>query len=304
MNLKNLPKMIFDPSYRFDFIRSKGVFNNMPDREYLELLFRKTMGYSLNLDDPKTFNEKLQWLKLYDKKPEYTEMVDKYAAKDFFARIIGSQYIIPTIGVWDRFDDIDFDSLPTQFVLKTTHDSGGVVVCKDKSAFNINEARKKMYYCLGQNFFLRGREWPYKNVKPRIIAEEYLSAFDSIGLIEYKLFCFNGEPKLILVCKGTAHGSGRTNDFFDMEFNHLPLRVTYPNSDEAIEKPKEIDELLTIARRLSVGIPQVRVDTYVADGKVYIGEMTFFHDGGMCKFKPDTYDLEFGKYITLPEKTI
>lgn len=304
MKLKNIPKIIMDPSYRFDFIRSKGVFDKMPDIDYIELLFRKQMGYSLHLEDPRTYNEKLQWLKLYDKRPEYTEMVDKYAAKSFFTRIIGAQYVIPTIGVWEKFDDIDFNLLPEQFVLKTTHDSGGVVVCKNKSEFNINEAKKKINYCLGKNFFLRGREWPYKNVKPRIIAEEYLSAFDNLGLIEYKFFCFDGEPKLILVCKGTAHGGGRTNDFFDIEFNHLPLRVTYPNSDEEIKKPRQIDELLNIARKLSVGIPQVRVDTYVAEGKVYIGEMTFFHDGGMCKFKPDTYDLEFGKLITLPKKTI
>ena len=303
MNIKHIGKFLKDPVYRFHFFRAKGLYNKMPDREYLELVYLKTMGYPLNLDNPKTFNEKVQWLKLYDRKPEYTQIVDKCEAKTFFAQRIDEKYIIPTIGVWDKFESIDFDKLPEQFVLKTTHDSGGVVICSSKKDFDIKAAKKKLCASLRQNYYYGGREWPYKNVKPRILAETYLNVLDDAGLLEFKLFCFDGEPKLILLCKGKAHAAGRTNDYFDMDYNHIPVSVAFPNAKETFEKPKELDELIEIARKLSKGIPQVRVDTYVADGKIYVGEMTFYHESGMCMFQPREYDAEFGKLIKLPPKT-
>ena len=304
MIIEKLGKFLKDPSFRFHFFSSKGVYNHMPDKEYLKLAFRKTMGEPLDLDDPKTFNQKVQWLMLYDRRPEYTRMVDKYEAKAFFTERIGAQYVIPTIGVWDRFEDIDFDKLPDRFVLKATHDSGSVVICSSKSDFDVEAARNKLNASLKCNYYLANREWPYKNIKPRILAEEYLDVLDDAGLLEYKLFCFDGEPKLILLCKGKAHSDGRTNDYFDMDYQHIPVSVAFPNAKGPFEKPKELDELAEIARKLSVGIPQVRVDTYVADGKIYIGEMTLYHEGGKCKFQPKTYDAEFGKLIKLPPKTV
>lgn len=275
----------------------------LPDKLYLQIYYLLRLKKRLNLKNPKTFNEKLQWLKLYDRKPEYTQMVDKYAAKKYIADKIGEEYIIPTLGVWDDFDEIDFDSLPDQFVLKCTHDSGGVVICKDKATFNKETTLKIIKRALKYKFFYIAREWPYKNIKPRIIAEEYLDCINSSKFVEYKIFCFNGEPKLFLVCKGNAHGAGRTNDFYDLDFNHIPVTVTYPNSSKIEEKPAEYEEIINIARELSKGIPQLRVDTYVANGKVYVGEMTFYHDSGCCRFNPESYDVEFGKLINLPNES-
>ena len=299
--VKKLKKYLLDSNYRFMVNASKGVYNSMPDREYLEKMFKVRMGYDLNLDNPVTFNEKLQWLKLNNRQDIYSRMVDKYTAKQYAAEQIDEKYVIPTLGVWNDFDEIDFDKLPNQFVLKTTHDSGGVVICRDKSKLDIAAARKKINKSMKNNYYLHAREWPYKNVKPRIIAEEYLSILESgKELIEYKFFCFNGEPQLVLVCKGTAHGNGRTNDFYDLDFNHLDVKLTYPNAAEKCEKPKEIDEMLEVARKLSFGIPHLRVDLYIANGKVYFGETTFFHDSGFCKFDPPEWDRRFGNMLKLP----
>lgn len=281
-------------------IREK-IKKMIPDAFYLKLKYKKELKIPLNLMRPETFNEKLQWLKLYDRKPEYTTMVDKYAVKKYVADIIGEEYIIPTLGVWNQFDDIDFDKLPNQFVLKCTHDSGGLIICKDKSKIDMRVAKIKLESSLKRNYYWAGREWPYKNVKPRIIAEEYLSMFE-VGdeLIEYKFFCFNGEPRLVLICKGNPHGSGRTNDFYDMNFKHLPVEVTYPNAKERCIKPKEFNEMQDIARKLSSGIPHLRVDLYVANGKIYFGETTFFHDAGFCKFNPPEWDKYLGDMLDLP----
>ena len=260
------------------------------------------MGAKLNLKNPQTFNEKLQWLKLYDRKEIYTTMVDKYEVKQYVSQLIGEQYIIPTLGLWENFEDIDFESLPEQFVIKCTHDSGGVVICKDKTTIDLHAVKTKIEKCFGRNYYFHEREWPYKNVRPRIIAEEHLDVLGSEELIEYKIFCFNGEPKLFLVCQGEGHGLGRTNDFYDMDFNHIPVTTTYPNAKKTISKPKEYDELVKLAKKLSQGTTQLRVDFYVADKKIYFGELTFFHDSGYCQFKPEKYDKEFGRLINLPQK--
>lgn len=279
-----------------------GAFKNMDDEKYLKFMYRIRMGKELNLNQPQTFNEKLQWIKLYDRNPQYSKMVDKYEVKEYVSGIIGSEYIIPTIGVWDNLEDVDFSELPDLFVIKTTHDSGGVVICKDKKNFNIENAKKKLKKSLFRNYYQYMREWPYKYVKPRIIVEHYLAALGSGKLIEYKIFCFNGEPKLFLVCQGEGHGVGRTNDFYDLDFNHIPVTITNPNSKEFCKKPAEYDELIRLAKLLSHDIPQLRVDFYVEEGKIYFGELTFFHDSGFCHFEPESYDLEFGKLISLPNR--
>ena len=278
-----------------------GLGRCIPDKLYLDIRFRKVFGRPVNWKNPKTFNEKLQWLKVYDRKPIYTTMVDKFEVKQYVADRIGEEYIIPTLGVWGSVEDIDFDALPEQFVLKCTHDSGGLVICTDKSKLDIDAAKKKLADSLKQNFYWSGREWPYKNVKPRILAEQFVE--DMNELVEYKLFCFDGEPKMILVCKGEAHGSGRTNDYCDVELKRLPFVSLNPNSKGELPVPQELPELIAFARKLSKGIPQVRVDTYLANGKIYFGELTFFHNSGCAKFDPQEWDEKFGQWITLPEKT-
>ena len=274
----------------------------IPDEPYLRLMWLLKMHKRLNLKNPKTFNEKLQWLKLHDRKPVYTTMVDKAEAKKYVADQIGEEYIIPTLGVWEKFDDIDFPSLPDQFVLKCTHDSGGVVICKDKESFNKSEARKVLESGLRKNFYLKMREWPYKNVKPQIIAEEYLKEASENNLVEYKIFCFNGTAKMVLVCKGAAHGNLRTNDYCDLELNRLPFTSLYPNSEGKLDKPKHYEKMIELAERLSSEVPLLRVDFYSADDKIFFGELTFYHNSGFCTFNPDEWDLKLGQMLDLESK--
>ena len=275
--------------------------SGIPDDEFLKLEFEVLLGEKLKLEAPETFNEKLQWLKLYNRKPEYSTMVDKHSAKEYVAERMGTDCIIPTLGVWDCFEDIDFDTLPEKFVLKCTHDSGGVVVCKDKNKLNRRKAKSILEKSLKCNFYLRHREWPYKNVKPRIIAEQFLEDMDE--LVEYKMFCFDGKVKMILVCKGQAHSGGRTNDYCDVNLQRLPFTSLNPNSAGELKVPDELPQLISFAETLSKGIPQLRVDTYLADGKIYFGELTFFHNSGFCSFDPPEWDKILGDWITLPEKT-
>lgn len=293
-------KCFWNPYKIFESLAMRGFFKNMNDKEYLSWLYRARMGRFPDLNHPKSFNEKLQWLKLNDRKPEYTEMVDKYLAKKYVEKRIGEKYIIPTLGVWDKFDQIEFEKLPDQFVLKTTHDSGGVVICKDKANFDKAAAKRKLEKSLKRNYYWAEREWPYKNVKPRIIAENYLSFLNGSDLVEYKVFCFNGKPALFLICKGEGHTDERTNDFYDLEFNHIPVTVTCPNAKEKCQKPDEYEELLELSRKLAKNTYQLRVDLYVINHKIYFGELTFFHDSGCCKFNPPEWDKRFGDMLKLP----
>lgn len=268
------------------------------DARYLKMLFRSSVGYSLNLNNPMTFNEKLQWLKLYDRNPLYTTLVDKAEVKPWVAERIGWEHVVPTLGVWNSFKEIDFGSLPNRFVLKCTHDSGGLAVCRDRATFNLGEARRKIERSLSRNFYWSSREWPYKNVKPRILAEEYLDSGES-DLPDYKFFCFDGEPKALFVATGRASGDTRF-DFFDVEFNHLPIENGHPNALSIPERPKSYEKMLEMARILSAGFPQVRVDFYDVQGKPYFGEMTFFHWSGLVPFEPKEYDELFGSWLRLP----
>lgn len=298
MKIERIIQLLVHPSDILLLLARKGIIP-MDDKKYMQKCFKKVMGYELNLENPQTFNEKLQWLKLYDRNEKYTQMVDKYEFKYYVTNIIDECHVIPTIGVWNNFDEIDFDTMPDKYVLKCTHDSGGVVIVKNNRILDKQAVRKKLEKSLKHNFFWGGREWPYKNVKPRIIAEQYLEVFEDRELVEYKIFCFNGIPQIVLVCKGNAHGEGRTNDFFYINFEHIPVKGTYPNSRENIEKPAEYEKMLELAKKISSGIPQVRVDFYLADGKIFIGETTFFHDGGYCKFDPPEWDMKFGQMIDL-----
>lgn len=270
----------------------------LPDKILLEYEYKRIMGRKLDLKNPKTFNEKLQWLKLYDRNPDYTSMVDKYEVRNYISNKIGEEYLVPLLGVWEKFDEIDFNDLPQQFVLKCTHDSGGVIICKDKKSFNIDDARMKMNKLLKRNFYYDWREWPYKNIKPRIICEKYLVDESGTGLKDYKFFCFDGIPKAMFVA--TDRGIDTRFDFYDMQFNHLPIKQHYKNSNTKINKPNGFDEMTKLASHLSSGIPHVRVDFYDINGKVYFGELTFYHFSGFEKFEPEKYDEIFGGWINIP----
>ena len=279
-------------------------FNWMSDELYLKIAYRARMRLKLNLEKPQRYNEKLQWLKLYNRRPEYTMMVDKYEVKKYVANIIGQEFIIPTLGVWDSFDDIDFSKLPEKFVLKCTHDSGGLIVCKNKETLDISAARTKINRCLKHSFFWGMREWPYKDVKPRVIAEQYMEDKQTGELRDYKFFCFGGEVKALFIATERMKGEETKFDFFDEQFNHLPFTNGHPNAEMMPQKPLRFEDMKILAEKLSKDIPHVRIDFYEVDGKVYFGEMTFFHWSGFTPFVPDTWDYKFGSWITLPQKKI
>lgn len=272
------------------------------DKTFLKVKFRLLMGYKLNLNEPKTFNEKLQWLKLNDIHPEYTPMVDKVEAKKYVASQVGSRYIIPTLGVWDSVDDIDWASLPKQFVVKATNDSGGIVVCKDKSTLDIKKAKAKLRGLGGRDYTLASKEYPYRDVPHRFIAEEYMEDESGYELKDYKIFCFDGKPKFLFVATGRQQNDTRF-DFYDTEFNHLPVLNGHPNADVWPLKPENFEEMLDVASKLSKGLTHVRVDLYNVNGRIYFGELTFFHWSGMVPFEPREWDETFGSYINLVNAT-
>ena len=309
MFVKKLFGYITNPKKCFRYIENKvlhsSVGKKMGDEEYIRRMFKLEMGYDLDLSNPKTYNEKLQWLKLNYHNPECITMVDKYLSKQYVADRIGEQYVVPLYGVWDSFDEIDFESLPDQFVLKTTHDCGGVVVCKDKNDFDKEYAKAFLEKHLKHEYFYHCREWPYKHVKPRIIAEKFMKdSKDQAeeGLTDYKFFCFDGEPKAMFIATDRAKRDTETKfDFFDMEFNHLPFTNGHPNSDKPINKPEQFELMIELAKKLSDGLPHVRVDFYESEGNIYFGELTFFHWGGFVKFDPPKWDEKFGEWIRFPK---
>lgn len=288
----------------FNFFDNRHLLDWMEDERYLKLAFRARMGYPLNLQNPVTFNEKLQWLKLHDRKPLYTQLVDKYAVRQYIAEKIGEEYLIPLVGgPWNSAGEIDFDALPEQFVLKCNHDSGGVVVCRDKSRLDREAARKKLEAKLANNYYLGGREWPYKEVKPCIIAEKYMVDESGVELKDYKWYCFNGKPQFLLITTDRAAEDVPTKyTFFDMDYNMLPFHRNGPHSDRPIPKPASFDEMKRLAELLSEGFPHLRVDLYDIDSKVYFGELTFYASSGMKPFNPPEWDEKIGGWLKLPEK--
>ncbi len=272
----------------------------MSDQKFLDLCFDYYLGKKINWKNPQTYNEKLQWLKIYDRQDRYTKMVDKYEAKEYVKNIIGEEYIIPTIGIYDKFENIDFEKLPQQFVMKCTHDSGGLVICKDKSKLNLKEAKRKINQCLKVNYFNCWKEWPYKNVKPRIIIEKYMTNDDSDGINDYKFFCFNGKVKLLFIATDRVNENEETKfDFYDENFNHLPIKNGHPNALVPPSKPLNFEKMKELAEILSKDIPHLRVDFYEINGKIYFGELTFSHWAGMVPFEPEEYDLILGNWIDI-----
>lgn len=304
MNQNNkLLKAIKHPEWVLGlFMRHTPIGRWMNDRTFVKWEYFSGMHKFPNLEKPVTFNEKLQWLKLNDIHPEYSRMVDKAEAKEYVKEVLGEgaeEHIIPTLGVWNSFDEIDFTQLPNQFVLKTTHDSGGVAVVKDKSAMNMKEVRKKIEHSMKNNFFYEHREYPYKNVKPRILAEKFMIDESGTELKDYKFFCFDGEPKMLFVA--TDRPFDTRFDFFDTEFKHLPFKQGHSLATKEIKKPSGFDKMLELSRRLSKGFRHVRVDLYNINGNIYFGELTFFHFSGNVPFIPEEWDYKIGEWLKLPQ---
>lgn len=271
------------------------------DKTYLKMQFRLRMGYQLDLENPKTFNEKIQWLKLYNRNPLYTILVDKYSVKKWVEEKIGSEHLIPTLGVWNNANEIDFSALPKQFVLKATNGGGGdVIICRDKSNFDVKQAVARLNKGLKRSLYSELREWQYKNITPRIIAEKYMED-ESGELRDYKFFCFDGVVKALFIASDRLKENEDTKfDFFDRDFNHLPITNGHPNALIVPQKPRLYEEMIVLAEKLSKGIPHVRVDLYSIGTQIYFGEMTFSHHSGLCPFVPREWDYKFGEWLKLP----
>ena len=273
----------------------------VPDTWEIRRVFKKRLGYKWDLMHPRTFNEKIQWLKLHDRKELYPKLVDKHEAKQVIGDLIGNEYIIPTLGVWNRFDDIDFSKLPNQFVLKCTHDSASVVLCKDKSSFQTSVAREKLTKALKTDYYhYIGKQWAYKGIERKIIAEAYLDEGNDLGLTDYKFMVFGGKCKCIFVCVGRQ--SKLRLDAYDMDWQLMPFtRNNHPNLKERIPRPKGYETMLFIAEKVAgfVDNPFVRVDFYEVNGKVYFGEVTFYPEGGLGSFNPMEWDYVLGDWIEL-----
>lgn len=277
--------------------RNPRRFKFLSDKVYLSIKYKHVFGKKMDWDNPQSFNEKLQWLKVYNRDPQYTKLVDKYEVKKYITKVLDRKYVIPTLGAWNTFEEIDFDALPNQFVLKCTHDSGGLVVCKDKANLDIDAAKKKINQSLQNNYYYSGREWPYKNVKPRIIAEQYMAD----DLRDYKLFCFNNVPRMTLVCSERFTKDGLKEDFYDEAWNHLDVqRPEHGNAILPIERPKQYELMKKLASKLSEKMPFARIDFYEINEKVYFGEITFYPASGFEGFKPEEWDMKLGEWIKLP----
>lgn len=302
LDICKIKRIIFNKQIRFNYLTKLGLYNSMSDEQFLKKQWKIFFNTELNLKSPKTFNEKLQWLKINDRKEIYTKMVDKYEAKNYVADVIGKEYIIPTIGIYNKLSDIDLSKLPDKFVMKCTHDSGGLIICKDKKQLNFNKEKKKIAKRLKRNFYYSGREWPYKNVKPRIIVEKYMEESDKKELKDYKLFCFNGIPQIVLVCSERYSSKNMCETWFDMNWNLIDVVESGHRIDTTISQPKKFKEMIALSKKLSKGIPFIRVDWYEIKGKLYFGELTFYPASGFEKFEPEEWNYKMGEMLELPYK--
>lgn len=280
----------------------KWPFYYISDKAYLNLFYRTNHGKNMNWETPVTFNEKLQWLKLYDRRPEYVDLTDKLKVRDFVRERIGEEYLVPIYGSWTCAEEIPYDELPEKFVLKCNHDSGSVVICENKSALDKKKAAKKLNKALKYDYYRESREYNYHGIEPRIMAEQYLSNDGNDELTDYKFFCFDGEPKFIQV--DTGRFKKHIRNFYDAEWNFIDVENGCEHDEKCIiEKPEQLEKMLALAKELSAGFPHVRVDFYYSSGRIYFGELTFHHGGGAMAVSPHEYDVLWGSYITLPEKT-
>lgn len=273
----------------------------LSDKSFIKKKYKDRLGKEINLSDPKTFCEKQNWLKLYDRKPIYTVMADKYLARDFVAERIGEEYLVPLLGVWDNADEIDFSLLPDEFVLKCNHNSD-VIICTDKSKLDIEDVRKKLNKQLEEDYYLAKREWPYKNIPRKIICEKFMKNYDESSPIEYKVFCFNGIPEYILVISGRFRTKEPTMDTYNIMWEHTDLINGGPLAGDVYKKPECFDELCKLSKKLSSNIPFLRVDFNYWNNKLFFGELTFFDSAGFEKYEPEKWDYILGDLIKLPSK--
>lgn len=302
-SVKHIVKECFaHPSKIIIKLAKNGYLPFISDESYVKMQFKNAMGYPLNLDNPVTFNEKLQWLKLYDRQSEYTTMVDKVTAKQWVADRIGEKYIIPTLGVWSDPEEINFDTLPEQFVLKCNHNSGlGMCICKDKSKLDIPKVKQELRKGLRQDYYLTGREWPYKNVPRRIIAEKFMMDESKTELKDYKVFNFNGVPKLIQVDFDRFKGHKR--NLYTTDWRYIEATIEFPTEpSHIIQRPKGLETMLELAGKLSANIPHLRTDFYCIDDQVYFGELTFYHGSGYEHFKPAEFEKLVSSWLSLPRR--
>ena len=295
--MSRLKKIIKHPNILFSYFAFKGHFKWINDEQYLKILYRSRTGQKLNFDNPLTFNEKLQWIKLYDRKPEYSTYVDKYAVRDYIKQSIGEEYLIPLIGVYNNVDEIPWNELPNKFVLKCTHGSGSNIICKDKRKLDIEESKRKLKRWMKKNWFFIGREWPYKNVKPRIICEEFISQSNKVP-IDYKVMCFNEKAKLIEVHLN-RFDTNHTQDFYDVNWNKTKISQGRSSSNIIIQEPVFLKEMLRLSELLAKDKYHVRVDWYEVSGKLYFGEITFFDASGFDLFDNPEDELMLGNWIDL-----
>lgn len=298
--IRKIIKAFKNPRIAILYVLGFKIFRIIPDGLYLKIKYRLIIGKKLNLKNPKTFNEKLQWLKLYDRKAEYIKLVDKYEVRKYIAETIGEDYLIPMLGVYDSYKEIDVDTLPNQFVLKPNHTSGDIYICKDKSKINYIELKRKINRWFKRNYYWVHREWPYKNVKPRIICEKYMVDESGTELKDYKFMCFNGEVKCLFVCSNRNSQEGLNVDFYDMDWNPMPFERHYKRSGKVIPKPKTFDKMVEFSKVLSKNIPFVRVDFYEVNGHLFFGELTFYPGSGFEEFIPEKYDYILGSWLKLP----
>ncbi len=296
--LKKVKRYLRDPYMALGQDLIKKHPNWMSDKYYLSVLWKTLMGYELDWKNPKTFNEKLQWLKLHDRNPRYTELVDKVKAKHIVSDMIGSEHIIPTIRVYNTPDEINAAELPEQFVLKCNHDSGSFEICQCKNAFDVDAAKKRLGEKLQQNFYWNAREWAYKNVDRKIFAEEFVKDLSQDDLVTYKFYCFDGEPKLALA---TVKNEDFWENYYDLSFNLLKFSHGSKNSPTPLNKPAKFDEMIDIARVLSRGIPHVRIDLYESSDRVLFSEFTFYDWAGFNTFDPAEWDMTLGHWLNLPK---
>lgn len=304
-SLTKLKRFLTDPKQRFAYLAVLGVFNGFSDETYLKMRYKREMNRPLNLEHPTLYTEKLNWLKLYDRRPEYVVMADKVKAKEYVAEKFGAQYIIPTLGVWEDPEEIDFDALPEQFVLKCNHNSGtGMCICKDKKALDIPKVKKELRRGLKENYYKKFREWPYKNIPRRILAEQYMVDESGVELRDYKVHCFNGEPRLMEYHRGRfAKHNKHYMEYYDMQCKRTDFRQEgYEAAPDPLKKPECWDDMIEKSRVLAQEIPYLRVDWYFANGQLYFGEMTFYDGAGFSPFVGEQEAL-VGSWLQLPQKT-
>ncbi len=297
---KKVKRYLSSPYYALGEDLMKRHPRWMSDKYFIKVFWKEMTGTVLDLRNPVTFNEKLQWMKLYDRNPLYTDLVDKLKVKQWVSDRIGPEYVIPTLAVYNSVDEIDLDALPEQFVLKCNHDSGGIAICHDRDCFDFDDAKKLLTERLNTNFYWQYREWPYKNVERKLFAEKYIAEEPGQDLPDYKVFTFGGEPKLIEV--DFDRFSSHKRNIYDTDWNYLDATILYPTQKERVfEKPEQLEEMLLLSRELSKGFRQVRTDFYLVGNRIYFGEMTFIHGAGTETIEPKELDLLMGSWIDISD---